>query len=153
MEHSVHVEGFAAGDQRDHDIEEDCEDIGEEEVFDCVHREPDGVDFPLDPVAEWAGDGLQEGVDHVNQVVVGQERVHHVRPVSLEEDVSDASDDSGDERRPGGRRGAALPVEAEDHDRGAARIPDGHRHGGEELDIVKLRHELGAEEEEDAYAD
>ena len=56
MEHSVHVEVFSAGAEGDRDIEEDGEDIGEEEIFDGIHREPEFIDFPVDPVAEGGGE-------------------------------------------------------------------------------------------------
>ncbi len=153
VQHGVEVEGLAAGELGDDDVEEERGQREKEGELDGVDRALDGVHLPLDVGREGRGHGAEDAIERIHEAGFRERWIDEVRPAALHEDEGRRGDGAGEERRPRACRRAKAGVESEDHDRPRAACPDGHGEGREHLDVVELLHVVGAEQEERADAD
>ena len=153
MQHAVEVERLLEGRVRNHDVKGQGDNHGDEVELIGVDRTLDHIHLPDDIGIERLGNGFEEVADRFDPATLFEQGIDEVRPVALNGDTAERKYHTGKQRRPGTGGGSETAVKTEDHDRSAAAHPHHGDDGHEQVDVVQLRHEKTAEEEDHTDAD
>ena len=152
MKHLIQIVGLLESDQRHDHITEDSRNHRDEEYLHGIDRELEGIHLPYDIRGERRGNRLKHIVDRIAVTETRQPRIDAFRPVLLHRDAADRNHGAADQRSERARRRPETAVKTADHHGTRTAAPDACHDREKHIDIVHLRKEDRAAEEEYRHA-